>query len=84
MPILVEDQEAWAAAYQKRLNAARDELMSARETVKAELEARLTAERKYQDLVDADTNLKKALTKSQGFTGLWFIVSVVMCIIILS
>lgn len=83
MPVLDEDQEAWAAAYQKRLNTARDELMSEREIARAAVEARAVADRKYLGVVEANDNLKKALTKSQGYTWLWFIATVVVCIIIL-
>lgn len=84
MPIFDEDQEAWAAAYQKRLNTARDELMSERERARAAAEGKATADRKYLDLVDDNTNLKEALTKSQGYTWLWFIVTVALGIVILA
>lgn len=84
MPISDEDQEAWAAAYQKRLNAARDELMSERERARAAVEDKVSADRRYQDMVDSNTNLKEALTKSQGYTWLWFIVTVVLGIVILA
>ena len=84
MPVLDEDQEAWAAAYQKRLNTARDELMSEREIAKAAVEAKAAADLKFLGVVEANANLKKALTKSQGYTWLWFMVAVVVCIIMLS
>ena len=84
MPILDEDQEAWAAAYQKRLNTARDELMSERERARAAVEAKGASDHKYLNMVDVKTNLEKALTKSQFYTWFWFVVAVIMCIIILS
>ena len=84
MPVLDEDQEAWAAAYQKRLNTARDELMSERETARAAVEAKAIADRKYSDMINGNADLKRSLTKSQGYTWLWFIATVVVCIIALS
>ena len=83
-PILDEDQEAWAAAYQKRLNAARDELMSEREIARAAVEAKVSADHRHQDLADDNANLQKALTKSQFYTWFWFVVTVIMCIMLLS